>query len=421
MNKNAIIGETNSECEVISALVNPNEPEEMVYVAILDVIPDRIETLWYYPPQLVLKASDTSTANLPADELPCTLQQIREMQQLGYQWHGMLPINKNLAIELFREGVTVYLLYADGSESEIVGETELEAVTIGVMYGVTVEDWLICCGRLRDGEVVHYQVNEEPFEPIPISTGKFRGITKESGEEIEGFLLRCEGRINPGSAYICPGATFSRFGECRDSNGKEQYTLGPFIEVLKDSVVPVNIISDELLAYRRTGLKPSEIQEAVDLFKGADKDVPNEIIGWVNRAVFHNRKCAELTKEVERLEQENAMLRLREAKSLKEQLIERLARENANEISQIFTAAEDDDAVKNIAVSASGHIALCNAIVSVFMDVDLQYLQCAGLSRIPENQSILRGILNVLRKKEKVCYGENEVKDAVFEYIHEKY
>ena len=416
MNKNAIIGETNSECEALSALVNPSEPEEMVYVVRLEILPDKIETLWFYPPQLVIKANDTTTTYLPADELPCTLQQIRCMQQFGYQWHGMLPIDKQLALDLYQEGVCVYQLYADGSESEVSEETELMEDLVCVLYGVTVEDWLIHCGRIRDGEVIRYVVDEEPFEPVPISTGKYRGVTVSSGEEIEGFLLRCEGRINPGKTYICPGVSFSRFGECRDDNGKEQYTIGPFIEVLKDSVVPVNIVSDELLAYRRTGLKPAEIQEAVNLFKGADKDVPREIIGWVQRATFHTRKCAEMEQQIKELKQQLAGFELLEAKKLKERLINRLTAESQHAIAVIFSEADGSEAaVKNVAITRAMEIALNEAIVSVFIECDLQYRQLLALDSMPPND-FLPSIKKHLTSG-KACYGESEIRDAVYAVV----
>ena len=54
-----------------------------------------------------------------------------------------------------------------------------------------------------------------------------------------------------------------------------------------------------LLRYVDTGLTPEEIQEAVDLFQGAD-DIPNEIKSWVERCTWHVRKCAELSKELQR-------------------------------------------------------------------------------------------------------------------------
>ena len=287
-----------------------------------------------------------------------------------------------------------------------------------VMYGVTVEDWLIHCGRLRDGEVVHYEADEEPFEPIPVSTGKFRGITLGSGEEIEGYLLRCERTVNPGKVYICPGANFATMDGCRDGNGTPSYAYGPFIEVLADSVVPANIVSEELMAYRRTGLKPSEIQEAVDLFKDTNASVPDEIIGWVQRASFHTRKCVEMEQKIKDLEQQLTGFQVREAKTLKEQLIERLTAESQHAIAVIFSEADGSEAaIKNVAITRAMEIALNEAIESVFIRCDLQYCQLRVLDAVRPNE-----LLFTIKKhlpKERACYGENEIRDAIYDVVAE--
>ena len=418
--KNAIIGDLNVECEVISALVNPSNPEEMVYVAKLDTNPDNIEVLWYFAPQIALKVNDNSTAALPADELPCTLRQIRGMREFGYQWHGILPIDKQLCLDLYHEGLTVYLLYADGSETEVNEESELMEDLVCVMYGVTVEDWLIHCGRLRDGEVIHYEADDEPFESVPVSTGKFRGVTLETGEEIEGYLLRCEGMVNPGKVYICPGVTYATNAYCNE-NGKrsyDRYAFGSFVEVVAASVVPANIVSDELMAYRRTGLKPSEIQEAVDLFKDTNASVPDEIIGWVQRASFHTRKCVEMEQKIKDLEQQLTGFQVREAKALKERLIERLAAESQHAVAVIFSEADGSEAaVKNVAITRAAEIALNEAIVSVFIGCDLQYGQLRTLDAVLQNE-----LLSTIKKhlpKGKACYGENEIRDAIYDIVAE--
>ena len=425
LHKNAIVGMNDTECEVISALVNPSKPEDMVYVACVaktSMNPDDIEVLWYYAPQIALKANDNSTAALPTDELPCTLQQIRGMQEFGYQWHGMFPIDIELCLNLLHEGVTVYLLHMDGSESEIVEERDIEDLAC-VMYGVTVEDWLIYCGRLRDREIVHYGADDEPFEPVPVSSGKFKAITAETGEEIEGYLLRCEGMVNPGKVYICPGVTYATNAYC-DENGKrsyDRYAFGSFVEVVADSVRPVNVISDELLmAYRKTGLTPSEIQEAVDLFKDTNTSVPAEIIGWVQRATFHARKCAELEQRIKELEQQLTDFQVREAKTLKEQLTERLADEKECNNELIFSDAEQPDGTvfsKTVDAWEARELALNEAIVSVFNGCDLQYYQLRSLDAIAENK-LLPNIKKHLQKG-KICYGENEIRDAIYDAVTE--
>ena len=420
MRINAIIGATNTECEVISALVNPDHREDLVYVARIEMTPKNTETLWYFPNQIALKTDAFDNASIPADELPCTVQQIRGMREFGYQWHGMLPIDKRLAQDLHQEGVCVYLLYADGSESEVAEESELMEDLVCVLYGVTVEDWLIHCGRIRDGEVIRYSGDEEPFDPVPVSTGKFRGITVETGEEIEGFLLRCEGKLNPGKVYICPGVDHVTFGECEDEEGRLQHAFGPFVEVLADSIVPAGIVIDELMAYRRTGLKPSEIQEAVDLFKDTNRSVPDEIIGWVQRASFHTRKCAEMEQKIKELEQQLTGFQVREAKTLKQKLIDRFTLEKEREVERIFSDAKRPDGTvpKTVAVWKSMELALNEAIVSVFIGCDLQYYQLHSLdAAIPEYDLLLHVKKHL--PKERVCYGENEIRDAIYDAVAE--
>lgn len=78
---------------------------------------------------------------------------------------------------------------------------------------------------------------------------------------------------------------------CADANG----------DIPQDGqYVPQSVI-DKLAAYEDTGLTPQDIQEAVDLFQGTNYDVPKEIKSWVERATWHCRKCAELGKQVNEL------------------------------------------------------------------------------------------------------------------------
>ena len=83
-----------------------------------------------------------------------------------------------------------------------------------------------------DGEEV--AVSAQPA--IPTVNGKFLGITKDTAEEITGYLLRTEGKINPGKAYICPMVNIYS-GEYDKEAEAYDNCFGPFVEVLPDSRV----------------------------------------------------------------------------------------------------------------------------------------------------------------------------------------
>lgn len=414
---NAIVGGTDIRCEVITALVHPEDRTSMVYVAKQG--DENMEYLWYLPPQIVLQAGTDAFAmrdNIPADEMPCTVDDIYKMRDYGYHWHGMLPISKELALGLDRQGIVVYLLYSDGTETEVSFPQDITEVEGFIMFGVTVEDWLIHVGRLRDGEVIRYEAKDEYFEPIQVPTGKYRAITRDTGEEIEGFLLRCEGQVNHGMTFICPLVTYG-IASLDENNvlDTSKPAFGPYVPVLPDTVVPVINESDELRAYRATGLTPGEIQEAVDLFKDTNLSVPNEIKGWVNRAAFHAHKCAEMETTIKALEDEVAALRVDAANNLKKELINRLIDEKVAEIDYLINQNQVDahDDACEIVEHKSKAIALNEAIVSVFAKCDLQYLQCKALDSIVPFE-ILPTVKEYLAG-DKICYGEGDIRNAIFE------
>lgn len=82
---------------------------------------------------------------------------------------------------------------------------------------------------------------------------KFIGITVETGEEITGYLVRCEGSINPGKTYICPGVdSISLIG--LGAQAANLHSLGPFYEVIADAVKPA--LEDSLTWITRTDVAP---------------------------------------------------------------------------------------------------------------------------------------------------------------------
>lgn len=67
---------------------------------------------------------------------------------------------------------------------------------------------------------------------------KYKGITVETGKEIVGYLLYCEGTVNTDGAYICP--IVSEAGYHGLYRGCTALHFGPFVQVKKESVERVN-------------------------------------------------------------------------------------------------------------------------------------------------------------------------------------
>lgn len=67
----------------------------------------------------------------------------KEAQDYGYDWEGMVPLQKEAAEKVFRDGsMMVFKLYQDGSEGAIDKLEELEAhAENGGLFGVEKEDW----------------------------------------------------------------------------------------------------------------------------------------------------------------------------------------------------------------------------------------------------------------------------------------
>ena len=177
----------------------------------------------------------------------------------------------------------------------------------------------------------------------------------------------------------------------------------------------------ELMAYRQTGLTPSEIQEAVDLFKDTNSAVPDEIKGWVNRASFHARKCVELEKTIKDLSLQVVSLQVEATERMKNALNERIHRETEEIVERVATGLKTSLFDPNNRVGgirgASYTVALVDAIESVFKECDFQYLQCRELTNIQESFSLVDRVRDVLKKNEKVSYSTNEIKDAIYSII----
>ena len=78
-----------------------------------------------------------------AAELPDPSITVKDMQEYGYSWDGMLPLKEEAALHLYdKEDMQIFLLHEDGSES-IPGSTEdIKAhAEKGGIFGVHREDW----------------------------------------------------------------------------------------------------------------------------------------------------------------------------------------------------------------------------------------------------------------------------------------
>ncbi|RKJ18714.1 DUF3849 domain-containing protein [bacterium D16-50] len=78
-------------------------------------------------------------AQAEIDALPDPVIGLWEMEEYGYTGEGMLPLTKEMALELFDRDLTVYQLHEDGSETLIEGReqiTEYEGI-----FGIEKGDW----------------------------------------------------------------------------------------------------------------------------------------------------------------------------------------------------------------------------------------------------------------------------------------
>lgn len=98
---------------------------------------DRLAAMKEDSPNLV--AQTITNAQAEIDFLPDGLAGLSEMHEYGYSWEEMLPLTQERAAELFRDDVTVYQLYADGSETVIENMEDLQGHK--GMFGIEKDDW----------------------------------------------------------------------------------------------------------------------------------------------------------------------------------------------------------------------------------------------------------------------------------------
>ena len=155
---------------------------------------------------------------------------------------------------------------------------------------------------------------------------------------------------------------------------------------------------EELLAYRRTGLSPQEIQEAVDLFSDTNATIPEEIKGWVQRAYFHAYKCVELEQQISKLQKELEQLKREKTRKLQTEVVSRLKKEADERVDELFSGVEMcNEIVKRVAVEIAGELALNDAIISaVANSTKLTFEQYDMLKAFDEGKSLLGAIQRTL-------------------------
>ena len=86
---------------------------------------------------LLLETKEVAQAEI--DALPDGMVGLSEMHEYGYLWNEMLPLTKERASELFEEGMEVYLLHSDGSET--LAEDWGAVQGHDGLFGVEQDDW----------------------------------------------------------------------------------------------------------------------------------------------------------------------------------------------------------------------------------------------------------------------------------------
>ena len=97
--------------------------------------------------QVSQQSAETAATQLPdaqeqaLDEYPMPDSEVSvsDMQEYGYFYDGMLPVTRELALELDAAGLTVYVLHEDNTESMVFDSQEI--MDHGGIFGVDREEW----------------------------------------------------------------------------------------------------------------------------------------------------------------------------------------------------------------------------------------------------------------------------------------
>ena len=98
---------------------------------------ETINSIDGYLKDLQQEQETEQTATLPDPTI-----QITDMQEYGYTWDGMLPLQQEAAERLFHEDLEIFCIYEDGTEGAVTSLSELrEHAENGGLFGVEKAAW----------------------------------------------------------------------------------------------------------------------------------------------------------------------------------------------------------------------------------------------------------------------------------------
>ena len=106
----------------------------------------------------------------PEIPMPDPTLSIKDMQDYGYSWDGMLPLRQEAAEQLFHEDVSVYRIYEDGTEGLVTDLEDLQThAEKGGLFGMEKETW----EALREYNSMKQELREsEPSKEALLLYGK---------------------------------------------------------------------------------------------------------------------------------------------------------------------------------------------------------------------------------------------------------
>ena len=114
---------------------------------------------------------------------------MRDMKEYGYKYKLMLPLQKEKALELFKDDRCIYLLHEDGTESQVNNIDEIKQ--FNGIYGIEKDDWdeYISVPEIE----VDYTDDTEPFV---LGFDEEIKYPLSSLEEVTNFLDQIDNRVN---------------------------------------------------------------------------------------------------------------------------------------------------------------------------------------------------------------------------------
>lgn len=130
---------------------------------------------------------------------------VEEMNEYGYTWNGMLPLQEEAAHRLFEnEGIEIFRIYEDNTEGAVTSADEIhEHAERGGIFGVEKDTWQRHLGlaqtqetqqpensfsiyQLKDGE----KTRDYRFEPLDRLQGRGLSVQRENYELVYSAPLK---------------------------------------------------------------------------------------------------------------------------------------------------------------------------------------------------------------------------------------